>query len=110
MARRVRRAFLNGRRVGRLRASRGRAKQLRQANQVVCGHGEVLRRHVDSIARGIAVANAQPTPQGLAMVNPIFTWVRLAQRIPVRIHIDYVPDPAVLAAGMTATVQLMSRH
>ena len=110
MARRARRAFLNGRRVGRLRASRGRAKQLRQANQVVCGHGEVLRRHVDSIARGIAVANAQPTQLGLATVNPIFTWVRLAQRIPVRIHIDDVPTAIVLAAGMTATVQLTTRY
>lgn len=69
-------------------------------------HGEVLRGHVDSIARGIAVANAQPTQQGLATVNPIFTWVRLAQRIPVRIHIDDVPAATVLAAGMTATVQL----
>ena len=69
-------------------------------------HGEVLRGHVDSIARGIAVANAQPTQQGLAAVNPIFTWVRLAQRIPVRIHIDRVPESTILAAGMTATVQL----
>jgi multidrug resistance efflux pump len=46
----------------------------------------------DSIARGINVANAQPNGQGLATVNPIFTWVRLAQRIPVRVHIDEVPE------------------
>jgi multidrug resistance efflux pump len=39
-------------------------------------------------------------------VNPIFTWVRLAQRIPVRIHIDDVPKGVVLAAGITATVQI----
>jgi multidrug resistance efflux pump len=37
-------------------------------------------------------------------VNPIFTWVRLAQRIPVRIHIDEVPPGLMLAAGMTATI------
>jgi multidrug resistance efflux pump len=67
--------------------------------QIVCGH-------VDSIARGINVANAQPNGQGLANVNPIFTWVRLAQRIPVRVHIDKVPDGVVLAAGMTAAVQI----
>jgi multidrug resistance efflux pump len=39
-------------------------------------------------------------------VNPIFTWVRLAQRIPVRIHIDEVSEGVVLAARMTATVQI----
>jgi multidrug resistance efflux pump len=39
-------------------------------------------------------------------MNPIFTWVRLAQRIPVRVRIDEVPDGVVLAAGMTATVQI----
>jgi multidrug resistance efflux pump len=48
----------------------------------------------------------QPNGQGLANVNPIFTWVRLAQRIPVRIHIDEVSEGVVLAAGLTATVQI----
>ena len=52
------------------------------------GYSQIVRGHVGSIARGINVANAQPEQQGLATVNPIFTWVRLAQRIPVRIHID----------------------
>ena len=66
----------------------------------------VVRGYVDSIARGINISNAQPDEQGLANVNPIFTWVRLAQRIPVRIHIDQVPEGVVLAAGMTATVQI----
>jgi len=73
------------------------------------GYSQIVRGHVDSIARGINVANAQPNGQGLANVNPIFTWVRLAQRIPVRIHIDQVPDGVVLAAGMTATVQIDPR-
>ncbi len=73
------------------------------------GYRQIVRGHVASIARGINVANAQPNGQGLATVNPIFTWVRLAQRIPVRIHIDHVPDGVVLAAGMTATVQIDPR-
>jgi len=73
------------------------------------GYSQILRGHVDSIARGINVANAQPNGQGLANVNPIFTWVRLAQRIPVRVHIDEVPEGVVLAAGMTATVQVDPR-
>jgi multidrug resistance efflux pump len=73
------------------------------------GYSQILRGRVDSIARGINVSNAQPNGQGLATVNPIFTWVRLAQRIPVRLHIDEVPDGVVLAAGMTATVQIERR-
>ena len=73
------------------------------------GYSQTIRGHVGSIARGINVANAQPNGQGLATVNPIFTWVRLAQRIPVRVHIDEVPEGVVLAAGMTATVQIDPR-
>src|SRR6202162_4834522 len=73
------------------------------------GYSQIVRGHVGSLARGINVANAQPNGQGLAPVNPIFTWVRLAQRIPVRIRIDQVPDGVVLAAGMTATVQIDPR-
>jgi len=70
------------------------------------GYGPIVHGHVDSIAREINVANAQPNGQGIATVNPIFTWVRLAQRIPVRIHIDHVPEGIVVVAGMTATVQI----
>jgi multidrug resistance efflux pump len=73
------------------------------------GHSQILRGHVDSIARAINVANAQPNSQGVASVNPIFTWVRLAQRIPVRIHIDEVAPNVVLSAGMTATVEINDR-
>ena len=73
------------------------------------GYSQNLSGHVDSVARGINVANAQPNGQGLATVNPIFTWVRLAQRVPVRIHIDQVPDGVRLVAGMTATVQIDPR-
>jgi multidrug resistance efflux pump len=43
-------------------------------------------------------------------VNPIFTWVRLAQRVPVHIHIDQVPDGIRLVAGITATVQIDSER
>src|SRR5882672_1023038 len=73
------------------------------------GHSQVVRGHVDSIARAINVTNAQPNSQGVATVNPIFTWVRLAQRIPVRIHIDEVPPNVVPSAGMTATVEIHDR-
>lgn len=76
------------------------------ADVKLMGYTQVLHGHVNSIAREINVANAQPNGQGVAQVNPIFTWVRLAQRIPVRIQIDRVPEGITLVAGMTATVQI----
>jgi multidrug resistance efflux pump len=79
------------------------------ANVKLMGYSEIVRGHIGSIARGINVVNAQAGPQGLATVNPIFTWVRLAQRIPVRIHIDHVPDGLTLVAGSTATVEVEPR-
>ncbi|WP_426418961.1 efflux RND transporter periplasmic adaptor subunit [Bradyrhizobium genosp. A] len=70
------------------------------------GYSRIVRGEVSSVARGINVSNAQSDPQGLATVNPIFTWVRLAQRVPVHIRIDQLPAGVRLVAGMTATVQL----
>ena len=80
-----------------------------QASIKLMSYSQIVRGHVDSIARGINIPNAQPNEQGPASVNPIFTWVRLAQRIPVHIHIDKVPSGVVLAAGMTATVEIGDR-
>jgi multidrug resistance efflux pump len=73
------------------------------------GYSQPVRGHVGGVARGINVPNAQPDQAGLASVNPIFTWVRLAQRVPVRIKIEQVPDGVRLVAGMTATVQIDPR-
>jgi multidrug resistance efflux pump len=72
------------------------------------GQSQIVHGHVGSIARGINIPNAQPDQSGLASVNPIFTWVRLAQRIPVRIQIDRTPDGVRLVAGITATVQIVA--
>ena len=73
------------------------------------GHSDIVRGQVGGVARAINVSNADPNQQGLANVNPVFTWVRLAQRVPVHIKIDQVPDGVRLVAGMTATVQVDSR-
>ena len=70
------------------------------------GYTPLLRGRVQGLARGVDVPNSTPDASGLASVNPIFTFVRLAQRVPVRIHIDEVPDDIKLVAGMTATVQI----
>ena len=72
-------------------------------------HSQIVRGYVDSIARAINVSNARPNGQGVADVNPIFTWVRLAQRTPVRVHIDETPLGVILAVGMTATVEIDDR-
>jgi multidrug resistance efflux pump len=70
---------------------------------------QIVRGKVSSVARSINVSNAQPNQQGLATVNPIFTWVRLAQRVPVHIRIDQIPTGVRLVGGMTATVQVDAR-
>jgi multidrug resistance efflux pump len=77
------------------------------ARAVLMGYPDAeLQGHVESLNRGIADTNTAPNPQGLPQVNPVFTWVRLAQRIPVRIHIDHIPDGVHLAIGETCTVSL----
>jgi multidrug resistance efflux pump len=64
-----------------------------------------LHGHVESIDRAIADRELAINPANLVVdVNPTFSWIRLAQRIPVRIAIDTVPDGILLASGMTATV------
>jgi len=62
--------------------------------------------HVESVSRAIADTNNNANSEGLADVSPIFTWVRLAQRLPVRIKIDRVPAGVTIAAGQTCTIVL----
>ncbi|MGH8486119.1 MAG: efflux RND transporter periplasmic adaptor subunit, partial [Pseudomonas sp.] len=68
--------------------------------------GEPMQGHVESISRGITDSNTNPDSQLLAEVEPTFNWVRLAQRIPVRIKLGQVPEGVNLSAGMTASVQV----
>jgi multidrug resistance efflux pump len=63
-----------------------------------------LQGTVAGIARGITDQDNRDGPELLSSVNPTFTWVRLAQRIPVRIHITHVPPGVLISAGMTCTV------
>jgi multidrug resistance efflux pump len=58
---------------------------------------------MDSIARGITDRDNSDGPSLLSNVNPNFIWVRLAQCIPVRIHLTYVPPGVLISAGMTCT-------
>jgi len=72
--------------------------------------GVRLKGHVESIARGITDPDDRSGGGLLASVNPTFSWVRLAQRIPVRIALDPVPREVTLAAGMTCTVVIHPRR
>jgi multidrug resistance efflux pump len=70
------------------------------------GASDIIHGHVESFSHGIAVANVQPNKSGLPSVDPIFAWVRLAQRVPVRIHLDGVPEATKLFIGQTASVEV----
>jgi multidrug resistance efflux pump len=72
------------------------------------GFAPLLKGHVASMGRGIADANELRSDSGLPRVSPTFSWIRLAQRVPVRIELDKVPDGVELAAGMTASVEVTS--
>jgi RND family efflux transporter MFP subunit len=75
-----------------------------RADIKLMGFDPHLSGSVDTITLGISTANAAASTQGLPDVNPVYTWVRLAQRVPVRIRIEHVPPEVPLIAGMTATV------
>ena len=73
----------------------------------VMGENARLRGHVDSIVAGIEDRDRTSGRNLLPNVNPAFSWVRLAQRIPVRIVFDDVPADFRMIAGRTATVSII---
>ena len=74
--------------------------------------GTRLKGRIIGVARGITDRDNPTGKDLLADVNPTFNWVRLAQRVPVRIAIDEasVPKDVVLAAGMTASIDVEPRR
>jgi RND family efflux transporter MFP subunit len=73
----------------------------------VIGDKARLRGHVESIVAGIEDRDRTSGNNLLPNVNPAFSWVRLAQRIPVRIAFDEVPEDFRMIAGRTATVSII---
>ena len=65
-----------------------------------------LQGSVEGVARGITDYDNRDGPELLDSVNPTFTWVRLAQRVPVRIRLTNIPPDVLVSAGMTCTVVL----
>jgi multidrug resistance efflux pump len=72
----------------------------------IMGETRSLHGHVQSIAAGIEDRDRSNGSNLLPNVNPTFNWVRLAQRIPVRIALDEAPADLRLVAGRTATVSV----
>ena len=77
-----------------------------RASAALMGFDAPIVGHVESVSHAVSDQNGAADSRGLASVNPVFTWVRLAQRIPVRIHIDEVPQGVELVAGTTCTVSV----
>jgi RND family efflux transporter MFP subunit len=66
--------------------------------------GQPLTGKVDSLGWGIAQQDGSTSFDLLPEVSPTFEWIRLAQRVPVRIHLDSLPESVVLRVGSTASV------
>ncbi len=90
-------------RRGIFRRNQDSAHQSRREIRLMDG-SPALQGTVLGIARGITDQDNRDGPELLSSVNPSFTWVRLAQRIPVRIRLTHVPPGVLVSAGMTCTV------
>ncbi|AOR80597.1 efflux RND transporter periplasmic adaptor subunit [Novosphingobium resinovorum] len=80
-----------------------------RASIYLMGVADEIEGHVQSIAGGVEDRERAGTDGQLANVNPSFTWVRLAQRIPVRVTIDKIPANVRMIPGQTATVVVHPR-
>ena len=74
-----------------------------RATIAVMGEAGLIEGHVESVAAGITDRERAASSNLLANVNPTFSWVRLPQRVPVRIAIDRLPAGMRLLSGRTAT-------
>ncbi|WP_210472785.1 HlyD family secretion protein [Vibrio crassostreae] len=66
-----------------------------------------LEGHIKSIGFGIAKQDGSTGNDLLPNVNPNFQWIRLAQRIPIKVKLDHVPEGLQLRVGMTASIKII---
>jgi multidrug resistance efflux pump len=78
-------------------------------NVQLMGASRALHGRVESIETGIDDRDRGEGANLLASVNPTFNWVRLAQRVPVRVALEHIPANGDLVAGRTATVEVLGR-
>jgi|SRR5579859_756080 len=76
----------------------------------VMGERQILKGRVQSIAAAIDDRERTLSPNLVANISPTFSWVRLAQRVPVRIVLDAASTDVRLIAGRTATVVDLARR
>jgi RND family efflux transporter MFP subunit len=74
------------------------------------GDDQIMHGHIESVAHGITDRDVTSGHELLADVNPTFNWVRLAQRVPVRIDIDQIPAGRSLVAGTTCTIVVKAKE
>lgn len=74
------------------------------------GDGNTLEGYVDSISGGIDDRERTTGSKLLKKVNPAFNWVRLVQRVPVRIALKEIPENVHLVAGLTATIEVLEEQ
>jgi multidrug resistance efflux pump len=76
------------------------------ASVVLYSNGQTLQGHVSSIGRAISDQSVGPEGSLIPDVKPTIPWVRLAQRVPVRIEFDKLPQDVILVSGTTCTVSI----
>jgi multidrug resistance efflux pump len=84
-------------------------KQNDPVDITLLGDDKIMHGHIGSVAHGITDRDATSGRELLADVNPTFNWVRLAQRVPVRIDIDQTSAGRSLVAGTTCTIVVKAR-
>lgn len=67
-----------------------------------------LEGRVESLGWGIAPADGNQGVKLLPSIKPVFQWIRLAQRVPVRIKLEKIPEGVELRFGLTASVMVMT--
>lgn len=67
-----------------------------------------LKGKVESLGWGIAPSDGNTGTKLLPSIKPVFQWIRLAQRIPVRIQLDDIPEGVELRFGLTASVMVLT--
>ncbi|MGE0970330.1 efflux RND transporter periplasmic adaptor subunit [Klebsiella sp. WOUb02] len=76
------------------------------AEVILYSSQQKLQGHVSSIGRAIVDQSVESGAGLVADIKPNIPWVRLAQRVPVRIELTGLPPEITLISGTTCTVSI----